>query len=77
MIKFNIHFSIPSIIYGAHVSTTVIPILSEIIFSKDTPEEHKLTLVGFYLPYLLIPVILTLYMSFNPTPFGNAKSKSA
>jgi hypothetical protein len=63
----------PSIIYGAHVSTTVIPILSEIVFSREILLIEKCTLLSFYTPYLLIPMTLLLYMVFNENPFKSSK----
>lgn len=67
---------IPSILYGAHVATTVIPILAETLVSTVNTDQEKLMLVGFYAPYFLIPFILAMYMSFVPKPFGDKKLKA-
>ena len=64
---------IPSIIYGAHVATTVVPILFEFAHMKIVTQEQKLMLLAFYAPYLLIPLLLTFYMAVNPHPFGEKK----
>lgn len=60
---------IPSIVYGAHVATTVVPILAETLLSKTNTDSEKLVLTCFYAPYLIIPAMLALYMCFNEKPF--------
>jgi hypothetical protein len=60
---------IPMIIYGAHVSTTVIPLLSEFAFSDQLTQMEALTLGSFYLPYLLVPLGLMFSFALNETPF--------
>mmetsp|Transcript_29129 Transcript_29129/g.29484 ORF Transcript_29129/g.29484 Transcript_29129/m.29484 type:complete len:157 (-) Transcript_29129:28-498(-) len=65
---------IPSIAYGGHVVTTVVPLLAEFASSKLELIE-KMTLISFYTPYLVIPAILTIYMCFTETPFP-MKNKS-
>ncbi|XP_061074099.1 sigma intracellular receptor 2 [Conger conger] len=64
----------PAIIYSAHVATTLMPILSYILFHEfpvaphpgpQTPGE-RLTLVSIYAPYLLIPIMLLFTMLFSP-----------
>jgi hypothetical protein len=67
---------IPSILYGSHVATTVLPILVETLLGNKNSTQEKLTLFGFYAPYLFIPLLLALYMSFNSTPFSK-KNKSS
>lgn len=68
---------IPAIIYAVHTITTLIPILytflledfSKAIASKgQRPESfrERLTLIGVYAPYLIIPLILLLFMLRNP-----------
>jgi hypothetical protein len=65
---------IPGIIYGVHVATTLVPILSEFIFTPFLTETEKLTLVGFYYPYFLIPAMLALYLAY-PEPFKRQSKK--
>eukprot|EP00598_Pedospumella_elongata_P000883 CAMPEP_0184973736 /NCGR_PEP_ID=MMETSP1098-20130426/5397_1 /TAXON_ID=89044 /ORGANISM="Spumella elongata, Strain CCAP 955/1" /LENGTH=157 /DNA_ID=CAMNT_0027496217 /DNA_START=30 /DNA_END=503 /DNA_ORIENTATION=- len=64
---------IPSIIYGAHVATTVWAILAEFYTIQTISVEEKFVLLGFYAPYLVIPLLLTFYMAVTPQPFGDKK----
>ena len=66
----------PSIIYGAHTTTTVIPILSEIIFSTKNTLQEKYILFGFYFPYFFVPFLLMVIMSLEQNPFETKKKKS-
>ena len=66
---------IPSIFYGVHVATTVVPILAETLLNDVNTFNEKLMLSGFYLPYLLIPLSLALYMAAVDTPFPDKKPK--
>ncbi|KAM9808814.1 sigma intracellular receptor 2 [Syngnathus typhle] len=73
----------PAIIYSTHVATTLIPILSHIIFHQYTIEspwapqtwQERWTLVAIYAPYLFVPVLLLFTMllssTYNPSKFGN------
>ncbi|CAM9208932.1 unnamed protein product [Heterosigma akashiwo] len=64
---------IPSIIYGSHVATTMIPILGEIIFSPKwsaASGQANLLLFGIYFPYLAIPFLMVVTMALDPEPFG-------
>ncbi len=64
---------IPGIIYGTHVATTVVPLLSEFIFSSRLDNTQKMTLSSFYFPYLLIPALFALYLSLHSEPFSKSK----
>jgi hypothetical protein len=66
---------IPSIIYGAHVTTTVSAILAELVFgpAKITSSEKSL-LFALYLPYFLFPCAILLFFTASPEPFGNDKT---
>jgi hypothetical protein len=75
LIKSN-SIRIPCIVYGSHVSTTVVPILMEFAFSKVLTVQRKLWLIGIYSPYLLVPITLTIYMLLNPEPFSKDASNS-
>ena len=64
---------VPALVYSAHVSTTVLPILSHIAFhdfshsalpGPTTPSE-RLTLIAIYAPYLLVPLLLLVTMLFS------------
>lgn len=67
---------IPGIIYGIHVATTLIPILSEFYTSRRLRNSERQMLMSFYLPYLIIPFIFAMYLAINPFPFPYRKSKS-
>jgi hypothetical protein len=64
---------IPSIIYGSHVTTAVSVILSEFYFSDKITTSQKVVLFSFYLPYLIIPFTITVYMAFTEKPFEDKK----
>ncbi|KAJ1647318.1 Transmembrane protein 97 [Coemansia erecta] len=50
----------PLLVYGAHVSTTMIPILATLALGDiDRSFSQRLVLAGLYLPYLLIPLAIT------------------
>uniref|UniRef100_A0A8C0J2D2 EXPERA domain-containing protein n=1 Tax=Chelonoidis abingdonii TaxID=106734 RepID=A0A8C0J2D2_CHEAB len=57
-----------------HVSTTIFPILAHILFHDFSASKHqgpetvqeRLTLLFFYAPYLLIPMLLLLTMLYSP-----------
>lgn len=66
---------IPSIIYGTHVATTLLPILADTLTSAVTTQQQKLVLFGFYFPYFLIPALLAGYMAVYPLPFEKSSAK--
>lgn len=69
---------IPALIYGVHVSTTMVPILAEILYGSHSG-PHSLALAGIYAPYLIVPLLLAIKMSFVREPFsvsGNSRPKS-
>ncbi|ELK01824.1 sigma intracellular receptor 2 [Pteropus alecto] len=67
----------PAIIYSVHVMSLVIPILSTFLF-EDFSEANgfkgqgpktfheRLTLISFYAPYFLIPLMLLFFMLRSP-----------
>ncbi|KAL3695248.1 hypothetical protein R1sor_009324 [Riccia sorocarpa] len=55
------------IIYGVHVATTMIPILADIL-TTDNPSRS--TLLGIYVPYLLIPILIVARLLPYSDPFG-------
>ncbi|XP_051937140.1 sigma intracellular receptor 2 [Hippocampus zosterae] len=73
----------PAIIYSTHVATTLIPILSHILFHNSTVErgwspqtwQERWMLAAIYAPYLFVPVLLLFTMllssTYNPAKFGN------
>ncbi|MEW5316251.1 MAG: hypothetical protein WDW38_007632 [Sanguina aurantia] len=68
---------IPAIIYGAHVSTTMVPILGDIFFGPQHG-PHSLALAGIYMPYLLVPFAMMMSFALDSDPFktGAGKKKS-
>ncbi|KAJ3261490.1 hypothetical protein HK103_005325 [Boothiomyces macroporosus] len=44
------------LLYSAHVCTTMIPILGELLVYQ-VPAENKIILMAAYLPYLIVPLI--------------------
>ncbi|KAG1171448.1 hypothetical protein G6F70_007034 [Rhizopus microsporus] len=53
---------LPLAVYGAHVATTVIPTIAEVMFNPKYPlvASERLTLFGFYFPYFLLPLIMAI-----------------
>lgn len=60
---------IPAIVYGSHVVTAMTLILSEFYFSERISSSQRMFLFAIYLPYLIIPLSLTVYMCFISKPF--------
>lgn len=68
---------IPTIIYGAHTATTLIPIYGSFLASTSISEQNKLILAAIYLPYLLMPLYLMLRAAMNDKLFPGAKAASS
>ncbi|KAJ3210373.1 hypothetical protein HDU67_005365 [Dinochytrium kinnereticum] len=69
---------IPSIIYGTHAATTLIPILFEVaqLYPSKISTEQLANLLGSYVPFLLIPLSLVLRMTvFWSEPVVSGKAK--
>lgn len=49
----------PALVYGLCTATTLLPILGELILTDNT-EFNKGVLLGFYLPYLIMPLSIAL-----------------
>ncbi|KAI8865382.1 hypothetical protein GQ42DRAFT_166087 [Ramicandelaber brevisporus] len=48
---------VPLLMYGVHVVTTMIPTLSTLVWDSPQLDEYtRSTLIGLYVPYLLIPL---------------------
>ena len=52
------------LIYGSHVSTTLVPILATFVMSTEMTPGQKLITVSIYSPYLIFPMAL-LYFAAN------------
>uniref|UniRef100_A0A7S2UJB6 EXPERA domain-containing protein n=1 Tax=Attheya septentrionalis TaxID=420275 RepID=A0A7S2UJB6_9STRA len=64
-------------IYGAHTSTTLIPILATIASNPEINTAETATLFGFYLPYLILPLLLTIIAASSEDVFGPSKEKKS
>ncbi|KAJ2775898.1 Transmembrane protein 97 [Coemansia nantahalensis] len=50
---------LPLLVYGAHVSTTMVPILSMLLCGAiDRTCRERALLVAMYMPYLVIPLLI-------------------
>ncbi|ELU10549.1 hypothetical protein CAPTEDRAFT_77981, partial [Capitella teleta] len=69
----NLWIRVPSIVYAAHVATTLVPILSYVYlndFSKGkypgpSTQSERLALMAIYSPYLIIPILMLLRFVFG------------
>jgi len=59
------------IAYGAHTSTTLVPILAQIVADENLDLQQKGVLFGFYLPYLVFPAWLLVIGMCNKNVFGD------
>eukprot|EP00899_Mesostigma_viride_P002021 jgi/Mesvir1/1181/Mv17677-RA.1 len=69
-------YRLPAIVYGAHVSTTMVPILAEFALAGTLSLVQRATLIGIYAPFLVFPLALMLRMLFWPGPFASDRSAS-
>ena len=65
---------IPAIIYGSFVVATMFPILAELA-AHTAPGYNSLPVIGFYLPYLIVPLLLVVVMAATPAPFPSSSPK--
>ncbi len=65
----------PCIVYGAHVATTLVPILSDILFGPDSGPK-RVTLFFINLPFAIIPLMLLVRMAVVSEPFPAASGGS-
>lgn len=73
-------FNLLVVAYGAHVTTTVIPSLAELAFGTvaqaTLTATERYTLIGLYLPYLLIPATMVVDSYFKiSSMIGSGSSK--
>ena len=49
-----------NIAYASHVATTMVPIIAELFYNTEygITENEIWTLFGFYVPYLIIPLMI-------------------
>ncbi|XP_028662569.1 sigma intracellular receptor 2 [Erpetoichthys calabaricus] len=64
----------PAIIYSTHVATSLIPILGHTLFHKFPKDgmfpgpqtlRERVALMGIYIPYLVIPILILLTMLYS------------
>lgn len=75
----------PAIVYSVHVATTLVPILSHIMFHEFpvTPRagpqtmQERLLLLSIYAPYLLVPLLILASMLLSPTYNSHSGNSSA
>ena len=60
-------YSVYALAYGIHVATTVLPIMSTILFSDELGNERdrRLILIGIYAPYFLCPLLVAVEAAGN------------
>lgn len=64
----------PGLLYGAHVCTTMIPILGHFAVDPDLDDESRRKLIALYLPYLLVPAWF-VFALLRGEPFTTATVK--
>lgn len=60
-------FRLSSLIYGAHTSTTLVPILTILLTNSDATILQRIILSSIYLPYLIFPTWL-IYICAKDSP---------
>jgi hypothetical protein len=73
--RFGPFFRPLCIVYGSSTATTLIPILANIASNVDTTTSEKGILFGFYLPYLIFPLWLTIVCVFDEAAAVAKKKK--
>lgn len=68
---------LPSVVYGGHTCTTLVPILAELWNSPSVPtSQHRQILTAIYMPYLVFPLIIGCY-EYRNLRLAMVKSSSA
>lgn len=63
----------PTLLYGAHVPTTVVPILGTVFAPGAGISDHNLLLLtAIYIPFVLVPLLLVYRVLATPTVFPAA-----
>ena len=62
---------IPSIVYSAHVMTTVVPTVANILV-QPISLSNKLQLAPLYLIFFVVPLLLLVRMAASPIPYAAA-----
>ena len=66
---------IPTIMYGVHAATTVLPMLAEFQLGAGAANPKKGALLAMYGAYAAVPMLLALDMAMRRVPFPAAKKK--
>ncbi len=70
-------FSVCALAYGVHVATTVLPIITTLIYSDEISDDgQRLALVGIYSPYFLCPILVAVDAAGNLIEKSNKKKSS-
>jgi hypothetical protein len=64
---------IPAIIVGSMMIESMVPILTTLA-THEARGYDRAKVLGFYVPYLVIPMMLVSKMAMSPTPFKALKS---
>ncbi|KAI8878087.1 hypothetical protein K501DRAFT_336980 [Backusella circina FSU 941] len=62
LVRDSKYIRLPLAVYGAHVATTVAPLLAEVLLNPayDLTQSERYILSGFYAPYFILPLIMVL-----------------
>ncbi|RCH96345.1 Transmembrane protein 97, partial [Rhizopus stolonifer] len=62
LLKDSKYIRLPLVVYGAHVSTTVLPTIVEVMLNPVHALDNKerWALFGFYFPYFILPLIMLI-----------------
>ncbi|CAO3654226.1 unnamed protein product [Mucor hiemalis] len=74
LVKDSKYIRLPLAIYGAHVATTVLPSLAEVLLNPNLKldQTERLTLSAFYAPYFLLPLIMIVDLYIQVNKYLNA-----
>ena len=63
----------PLLLYAAHVPTSVVPLLGA-FFAPGTllTDAQKTALFGFYIPFIIVPLVLLWRVTATPTVFPSS-----
>lgn len=67
---------VPMVIYGSHVATTLVAILGEFLQAPlaegyFSSEAARWTIIAVYLPYLIVPLLITVVFALDAAPFAS------
>ena len=68
-------FRTTCIIYGAHTSTTLIPILATVLLNPEATVLNKVMCASVYLPYLIFPAWLLVLAAMDTSTVNKTKTR--